>query len=64
MKKYKHFETERLLIKPTSEEDASLVLELFNTPKWLQFIGDRNIKNIEEMIFEIAVGNLQHHLLK
>ena len=40
---YKTFETERLIIKPTSEEDAAFIFELFNSPKWLKNIGDRNI---------------------
>ena len=47
MKKYKDFETERLLIKPTSEKDAKFIFELLNTPKWIENIGDRNIKTVE-----------------
>lgn len=52
--KYKQFETERLILKPTSEEDAEFILNLFNSPKWIEFIGDRNIKNIEEASEYIA----------
>lgn len=37
------FDTDRLILKPTDVTDASFILELYNTPKWLQFIGDRNI---------------------
>ena len=48
MKGFKAFETERLILKPTSEEDAEFILALFNTPKWLKFIGDRNVKSIVE----------------
>ena len=40
----KSFETPRLLLKPTSTEDARLLIELYNSPKWLEHIGDRNIK--------------------
>ncbi len=40
------YETERLLLMPTSVQDTSFILELLNTPKWLQFIGDRNVKNL------------------
>ncbi len=47
MSQYQTFETERLILKPTSEEDAEFIFELFNMPKWLQFIGDRNIKTLE-----------------
>ncbi|MBU2951573.1 GNAT family N-acetyltransferase [Tamlana agarivorans] len=46
MSQYKIFETERLILKPVSEEDAKFILELFNTPKWIAYIGDRNVKTI------------------
>jgi len=47
-KKYKSFETERLRIEPTTEIDASLIYELMNTPKWIKFIGDRNVHSIAD----------------
>jgi RimJ/RimL family protein N-acetyltransferase len=47
MSQHKNFETERLILKPTSEEDAEFILELFNTPKWIKYVGDRNIKTVE-----------------
>lgn len=48
MSQYKIFETERLIIRPITVEDADLILQLFNTPKWLENIGDRNIKSVED----------------
>jgi len=48
MSSYKTFSTQRLLLKPTIEEDADFILELVNTPKWLKFIGDRNIKTAKD----------------
>jgi hypothetical protein len=45
MKKY---ETERLIIKPTNTEDAEFIIEIINTPKYHKYIGDRNIKSIED----------------
>ena len=45
---YKTFETDRLLLRPTSEEDTNLIYRLLNTPKWLKYIGDRNIKSSED----------------
>ena len=42
------FETERLLLKPTSVDDANLVFELFNTPKWIQYIGDREVTTLSK----------------
>ena len=47
MTEYKVFETERLRLKPTSVADAKFILELMNTPKWIEYIGDRNIKTID-----------------
>jgi ribosomal-protein-alanine N-acetyltransferase len=38
------FETERLLLRPTQVEDAEFIFKLMTMPKWLQFIGDRDIK--------------------
>lgn len=43
-----HYETERLLLRPTSKDDADLILKLFNTPKWLKNIGDRNVNNLAQ----------------
>ncbi|MGY0037176.1 GNAT family N-acetyltransferase [Pedobacter sp. NJ-S-72] len=40
--------TERLLINTVTLDDAPFILELLNTPGWLKFIGDRNVKTIED----------------
>lgn len=48
MSSFKSFETERLTLIPTSEDDAAFLLELFNTPKWLKYIGDRNIRTVDD----------------
>ena len=45
---YLTFETERFVLRPTLEEDAPFILELLNTPKWIQNIGDRNVHTVEE----------------
>jgi len=45
---YTSFETERLLLRATSEDDASFLLQLLNSPKWIQNIGDRNVHTIED----------------
>lgn len=47
MSEYTVFETQRLILKPTSEDDALFFLELFNSPTWIKYIGDRNVKTIE-----------------
>ena len=48
MKKLTHLETERLTMRPMSAEDAEFILELYNSPKFIEFIGDRNIKTRED----------------
>ncbi len=48
MSAYQTFETERLLIRPTQTADAEFILELLNSPKWIQFIGDRKVYTLEE----------------
>jgi RimJ/RimL family protein N-acetyltransferase len=45
---YLHFETERLILRPTDLTDASFLVALYNTPKWLKYIGDRKIKTIAQ----------------
>lgn len=52
------FETERLLLRPTNETDAAFIYQLLNSPKWLQFIGDRNVNSIED-----AKEYIQHRIL-
>lgn len=45
---YKTFETERLILRPTSEHDAEFILKLLNSPKFLKYVGDRNVKTTKE----------------
>jgi len=41
-------ETERLLIKKLCPEDAPFIIDLVNSPGWLAYIGDRNIKTVDK----------------
>ena len=50
MNTYKTFETQRLILRPTGEGDAAFIRALVNTPKWLEFIGDRNIQTEEDAL--------------
>ena len=52
---YKTFETDRLLIRPTTEDDAEFIFALLNTKKWIEYIGDRHVKTIESAKNYIAV---------
>ncbi len=42
------YETERLYLKLFDESDADFLIELYNTPKFIQYVGDRNLKTIEQ----------------
>ncbi|REC80505.1 N-acetyltransferase [Chryseobacterium elymi] len=42
------YETERLILRPMSREDKDFVFELYNRPKFIQHIGNRNVNTIED----------------
>ena len=44
----KPLHTERLTIRPFSEDDAAFILELVNDADWLRFIGDKNLHSLED----------------
>lgn len=39
--------TERLAIRPFSEDDAAFIVELVNDPDWLRFIGDKQVRSLD-----------------
>ncbi len=41
-------ETERLRLREFTRDDAPFLLELLNTPEWIRFIGDRNIRTLDD----------------
>ena len=52
-------ETERLSLREFTIHDTAFIIELLNTPGWIEFIGDRNIKTTEQ-----AKGYLQNGPIK
>ena len=44
----KILETERLLLREITGGDAEFILELLNEPGWIQNIGDRGVRTIED----------------
>lgn len=48
MSNVKTIDTSRLLLRQSNIEDAAFFLELLNSPKWLQFNGDRNVYTIKD----------------
>jgi RimJ/RimL family protein N-acetyltransferase len=54
-------ETDRLVISEFTIEDAPFYLELVNTPHWIQYIGDRNIKTIEQAENALKNNNIKSY---
>ncbi|KQT24415.1 GNAT family acetyltransferase [Chryseobacterium sp. Leaf405] len=42
------YETERLILRPISLEDGAFILDLYNRPKFIKFIGDRHLKTVSD----------------
>jgi ribosomal-protein-alanine N-acetyltransferase len=49
-------ETERLIVNELNTEQAPFILELVNSPGWLEFIGDKGIKTIPDAEQYIVSG--------
>ena len=41
-------ETDRLVLRKLSVDDAEFILELVNEPSWLRFIGDKGVRTIDD----------------
>ena len=48
--------TERLTLREFTTDDAPFILKLVNEPAWLQFIGDKGVRTIEDAIGYILNG--------
>jgi RimJ/RimL family protein N-acetyltransferase len=44
----KVLETEHLILRHLTVEDSEFMLELVNDPAWLQFIGDRGVRTVDD----------------
>lgn len=44
----KTYETKRFILKPSDIDDAEFFLELYNSPQFIENIGDRNLRTIED----------------
>lgn len=52
----KVLETDRLILRQMSAEDAEFMLGLLNEPSWLRFIGDRGVRTLEDARAYILKG--------
>lgn len=49
-------ETERLILRRFSNDDAEFILQLLNEPSFLQNIGDKGVRTIEDALTYIRTG--------
>jgi RimJ/RimL family protein N-acetyltransferase len=54
-------QTDRLNIRRLTTGDTAFIIELLNTPGWLTFIGDRNVRTTEEAIGYLTNGPLKSY---
>lgn len=54
-------ETERLRLRQFGHSDAAFIIELLNSPGWLEYIGERNVKTIEQAINYIEDGPIKSY---
>src|SRR5690606_38235364 len=52
----KVLETQRLVLRRLSAADAPFVLELLNDPAWLEHIGDRGVRTLDDARAYLAAG--------
>lgn len=52
----KVLETDRLILRHQTVEDAAFMLELWNDPSWIQNIGDRGVRTVEDARASILNG--------
>ena len=51
-------ETDRLILREVTLEDDAFVLELLNEPAYLLYIGDKNVRSLEDARKYISIGPL------
>ena len=56
-------ETERLQLREFDLSDTAFIIELVNTPGWIKYIGDRNIKTEEQAQQYLQNGPLKSYAL-
>ena len=49
-------ETDRLTLRPLCDDDAPFILALLNDPSFVEFIGDKGVRTIEDALEYIRTG--------
>jgi [ribosomal protein S5]-alanine N-acetyltransferase len=55
------FESSRLRLRLFDTSDSPFILELLNSPGWLQFIGDRNIRTLDDACTYLMDGPISSY---
>ena len=53
--------TERLLVRGFDTNDAEFILELLNQPSFIQFIGDKGVRSVDDARNYIATGPIESY---
>lgn len=54
-------ETERLRLRQFEKSDAAFIIELVNSPGWLEYIGDRNVRTEEQALVYLENGPIRSY---
>lgn len=54
-------ETERLILREFTPNDTVFIVNLLNSPGWLEFIGDRNVKNVNQAKDYLLNGPIKNY---
>lgn len=54
-------ETERLILRQLTNDDAAFILELLNEPSFIQNIGNRNVRTMDDAVSYILHGPLKSY---
>ncbi|MFN7967142.1 MAG: GNAT family N-acetyltransferase [Acidobacteriota bacterium] len=55
----KTLRTERLVVRPFTVDDSAFILTLLNNPSWIQYIGDRGIRTLDEARAYLLKGPIE-----
>jgi RimJ/RimL family protein N-acetyltransferase len=54
-------ETERLILRQFNVDDAEFIYKLLNSPGWLKYIGDRNVKSVDDAEAYLSNGPIKSY---
>lgn len=55
----KVLETDRLILRKLTPDDAAFILELLNEPSWIRYIGDKGVRTLEDAKNYIVTGPMK-----